>query len=110
MSKKKKASEQKSEQKPTERMIGYTPEVKYGIQVPHGRCTRGSRIVDLLHKLPVTPEDAKPEEAAYYEVPATQVPYWRTVAKREGFTTTARRKERITGNASDSGMVLIWRH
>ena len=66
-------------------------------------------MLELLNKLPFTPEGASAEEAAAYEIPTSQITYWRSVAKRNGINTTARNKKQITGIDSDAEIALIWK-
>ncbi len=109
MSKTKKAKQAQQPVQKTERLTGYVPVVKYGVAIPAAKRGRSSRVLALLNQLPVTPDGAPPEEAASYEVPASQVTYWRTVAKRNGIKTTVRNKKHITGIDSDKEISLIWK-
>lgn len=109
MSKSKKAKSAQEPEQKTERLTGYVPVVKYGIAIPAAKRGRSSRVLELLNKLPFTPEGASAAEAACYEVPVSQVTYWRTVAKRNGINTTTRNKKQITGVDSDAKIALIWK-
>lgn len=109
MSKTKKAKQPQEPIQKTERLTGYVPTVKYGVAIPLAKRGSHSRVLELLNKLPVTPDGATAEAAACYEVPVSQVTYWRTVAKRNGIKTTVRNKKHITGVDSDSEIALIWK-
>lgn len=109
MSKKQNKEEQKAPVITSERLTGYTPEVKFGVSIPKTRRARGSKILALLEKLPVTPQDGS-GDGAHYEVPRSQIGYYRLIAKREGIKVTTRSKMHVTGLDSDQSISLIWRH